>query len=92
LLRVIECIVFPLSADRYGEAVVDIEVSWRWWFVLVAGIAVLNNHHGVGDPGQKFTGGFAGFHRQIGKTLHYHLFIGLRSELALKSGLQICPC
>jgi hypothetical protein len=72
LLSVIECIVFPLPADRHGEAIVDVKVSWRWWFVLVAGLAVLNNHQGVGDPGQKFTGRFAGLHCQIGKALHYH--------------------
>jgi hypothetical protein len=48
-------------------------------------------HHGVGDPGQKFTGRFSRFHRQVGETLHYHFLIGLGGELSLKSGLQICP-
>jgi len=91
-LRIVENFVPPLAADWHGVPVVDVEVGWCWWFVLVAGIAVLNDHHCVGDPGQNFAGRFAGFHHQIGKTFHYHLFIGLRGELALESGLQIHPC
>ncbi len=92
LLCVVEGVVLPLPADRHGKALVDIEVGRCWRLVLVACVAVFDDHHGVGDPGQKFTGRFSRLHCQVGETLHYHLFVGLSGELSLKSWLQICPC
>jgi hypothetical protein len=92
LLGVVENVILPLPADWHGKAVVDIKVGWRWWFVFLACVTVFDDHHGVGDSGQKFASRFSWFHRQVGEALHNHFLVGLCGELSLKSGLQIRPC
>ncbi len=65
--------------------------GWFWSFVVVGGVALLDDHHEVGDPGQQFSGSFVRSHGQIRKPFDYLLVIGLCRKLLLEPWLQIRP-
>ncbi len=78
-------VVSPFGGCGIQVSPVSIVVRSRY-FVAVGRKAILDDPHCLGNLGWEFTGGFVGFHGQVGKAINEELVICLSGKLVLEPG------
>ncbi len=93
LQHVVNGIIFPLGGSSLQIAHASRSIlSWGLDLVFVRRVTLLDDHHCVCNPCQKFSSCLLEAHSQVREAVNNQFVICLCRKLFLESWLKVCPC